>query len=463
MTATLAPASEQAMFDERLPVGRTLVIGFQHVLVMMPGTIAVPLILASAIGLNAADTSLLVSANFLAVGVTTMIHALGFGRIGTRLPIIFGSSFAPLGPMIMIGKNYGMGALFGAIIGSGVLILASTFFLEKVLALFPKVVVGCFVTLIGVSLAPTALTDLAGGFGSESFGSPRNLALGFGVLITIALLERFGRGMVSVLALLIGMIGGGLVGLALGMVDTKAVADASWFAVVPPFHFGVPEFHPVPILLMTLFCLMNVLQCIGGYSVLDDLTGSHTSRAKVVDGVRAQAVGQIFAGSFNSVACTIFKENLGLLGITKVKSRWVIVTAAAMALLLGFLPKIATLLTAIPKPVVGGATLYLFGVVTAAGLSILSSLDFGKNHHFTIIGTSLAVGIGAEFVGDAFSQLPETLSMLLSDGLFMVAFTAVTLNLLYNGVRTRPLETDVSDAGTRSRHVPEPDHASSPQ
>lgn len=166
--------------------------------------------------------------------------------------------------------------------------------------------------------------------------------------------------MVPVLALLIGMVGGGLVGLALGMVDTQSVADASWFSVVPPFHFGVPEFHLVPTLLMTLLCLMNVLQVIGGYSVLDDLTGYTTPRSQVVDGVRAQAVGQILAGGFNSVACTIFKENLGLLGLTRVKSRWVIVTAAGMALLLAFLPKVATALTAIPKPVVGGATLYLF-------------------------------------------------------------------------------------------------------
>lgn len=450
-------ADRAALFDERLPLGRTLVIAFQHLLVMMPGTIAVPLILASALELSPADTSLLVSANFLAVGVTTLIHALGIGRVGTKLPIIFGSSFAPLAPMILIGKNYGLTALFGAIIGSGVLILASTFFLERVLALFPKVVVGCFVTLIGVSLAPTAMTDLAGGFGSDTFGSPQNLALGFGVLIAIIALERFGRGLLSILALLIGMIGGGLVGWALGMVDTAPVAQAPWVSFVPPFHFGAPTFEPVPILLMTLFCLMNVLQCIGGYSVLDDLTGYRTSRTHVVDGIRAQAVGQIIAGGFNSVACTIFKENLGLLGMTKVKSRWVIVSTAVMALALGFLPKIATALTAIPKPVVGGATLYLFGVVTAAGLSILSSLDFGKNHHFTIIGTSLAVGIGSQFTGDAFKQLPETLSMLLSDGLFMVAVTAVVMNLLYNGVSTRELDDDVESAGTRSRHIPSTD------
>lgn len=359
-TDTISAAPTRAMFDERLPLGRTLLIGFQHLLVMMPGTIAVPLILASAVGLDRSDTSLLVSANFLAVGLTTLIHALGIGRVGTRLPIIFGSSFAPLAPMILIGKNYGMAALFGSIIASGLLILLSTFFLETVLALFPKVVVGCFVTLIGVSLAPTAMTDLAGGFGADNFGAPQNLALGFGVLVLIVLLERFGRGMVPVLALLIGMVGGGLVGLALGMVDTQSVADASWFSVVPPFHFGVPEFHLVPTLLMTLFCLMNVLQVIGGYSVLDDLTGYTTPRSQVVDGVRAQAVGQILAGGFNSVACTIFKENLGLLGLTRVKSRWVIVTAAGMALLLAFLPKVATALTAIPKPVVGGATLYLF-------------------------------------------------------------------------------------------------------
>ena len=297
------------------------------------------------------------------------------------------------------------------------------------------------------------MTDLAGGFGAEDFGSPRNLLLGFGVLAAIILMERFGRGMIPILALLIGMIGGGLIGFMLGMVDTAPVSNAIWVAGVPPFAFGAPQFEIVPVLLMTAFCLMNVLQCIGGYSVLDDLTGHRTTNRVVVDGIRAQAVGQVLAGSFNSVALTIFKENLGLLGMTKVKSRWVIVAAAAMAIALGFLPKIATLLTAIPKPVVGGATLYLFGVVTAAGLSILSSLDFGKNRNFTIIGTSLAVGIGAQFVKEAFGELPETWAMVLGDGLFMVAVTAVVLNLLYNGVRQDDLEERVENSGARSRHV----------
>lgn len=446
-------ATEVAMFDERLPVGQLLLMGFQHLLVVTPASIAVPLILASALELDAATTGLLVSGSFLSVGLATFIHAVGFGIVGTRLPIMFGCSFAPLGPMIMIGRTYGMAALFGAVIASGVLILASTFIMEKVLAIFPKVVVGCFVTVMGIWLAPVAMKDLAGGAGAADFGSSRNLLLGVSVLIAIILMEKFGRGMFRALALLLGIVIGSIAAYPLGMISLNGVAEASWFQFIPPLHFGAPEFHLVPILLVSLFCVINILQCIGGYSVLDEVTGSATSRAQVVAGVRAQSMAQILAGGFNSFATTIFKENLGLIALSRIKSRWVIVTASVMAVFVAVLPKVAALITAVPKPVLGGATLYLFGIITAAGLSILGTVDFSKNNHFTIVGTSLAIGIGAGFVPEAFDQLPETLKMLLGDGLFLVAVSAVVLNIFFNGVRARDIEHDVATAGARSRHV----------
>ena len=166
-------------FDEKVGWTKTLLIGFQHVLTMCPGTIAVPLILAGALGLGEKETAFLVAANFFTSGIAILIQVIGIGKLaGSKYPIILGSSFAPLSPMILIGKEYGMQTLFGAVIASGAIIFILSFFMDQILKLFPQVVVGTFVTLIGITLAPTALRDLAGGEGSESFGSVENLILG---------------------------------------------------------------------------------------------------------------------------------------------------------------------------------------------------------------------------------------------------------------------------------------------
>ena len=182
-------------FDEKVGWGRMLLVGFQHVLTMCPGTIAVPLILAGALGLDEKETAFLVSANFFTSGIAILIQVLGIGKLaGSRYPIVLGSSFAPLSPMILIGKEYGMAALFGSVIASGAVIFLLSFFMDKILKLFPQVVVGTFVTLIGITLAPTALRDLAGGEGNAGFGSVENLILGLAVLIFILLVEKYGKG-----------------------------------------------------------------------------------------------------------------------------------------------------------------------------------------------------------------------------------------------------------------------------
>lgn len=218
---------EALVFEENISKGKMLVIAFQHVLTMTPGTIAVPLLLAGGLGLDAQTTSFLVAANFFTSGITTLLQVIGIGKlIGSRYPIILGSSFAPLAPMIMIGTRYGLPTLFGSIIASGAIIFLLSFFMDKVMKLFPQVVAGTFVTLIGVSLAPSALRDLAGGEGSAAFASVPNLALGFGVLVFVLLVERYGKGIWRSMSLLLGIVFGTVVGAFLGMVDPTPVLGA---------------------------------------------------------------------------------------------------------------------------------------------------------------------------------------------------------------------------------------------
>ena len=421
-------------FSEKISPGKNLLVGFQHVLAMCPGTIAVPLILSGAMGLDARTTAFLVSANLFTSGIAILIQVFGLSKyIGSRYPIILGSSFAPLAPMIMIGNTYGLPTLFGAIMVSGVLIFILSFFLDKILMLFPPVVVGTFVTLIGVSLAPTAIQDLAGGTGSSTYGSGQNLLLGFGVLIFIILVEKFGKGIWRAMSLLLGIIGGTLVGAFMGMVDITPIQEASAFRLVTPFYFGAPQFEAGSILIMTIFCIINMIQCIGVFSVLDEIAGTHTDNATKIKGIKAQAVSQVITGAFNSVPSTMFNENVSLIDLTKIKSRSVIATAGVMMLLLGIFPKVSAVITVVPKAVLGGATLALFGVITSSGISILSKLNFFENNNFTIVGTSIAIGVGATFASDIFAGLPSTLSMICSNGLFMVSASAILLNLLLNG------------------------------
>lgn len=431
------------VFEENISTGKMLIIAFQHLLTMTPGTIAVPLLLASGLGLDASTTSMLVAANFFTSGITTLIQVIGLGNlVGSRYPIILGSSFAPLAPMIMIGNTYGLPTLFGSIIASGVVIFLLSFFMDKIMKLFPQVVVGTFVTLIGVSLAPSALRDLAGGEGSATFASLPNLALGFAVLLFVLLIERYGKGIWRSMSLLLGIVVGTIVGALLGMVDPTSVLESTPFQPIMPFAFGTPEFQVVPILFMIVFCIINTLQCIGVYSVVDEICGTTSDAQTKARGIRAQALGQIISGGFNSIPSTMFNENAGLVDLTRVRDRRVFIATGIMLLIVGVCPPIAAAIVAVPKCVLGGATLALFGVITSSGISILSRLDFGKNNNFKIVGTSIAIGVGALYASEVFDQLPEAVSMVMSNGLFMVTLSAVLLNILLNGRRAFSVDED---------------------
>ena len=419
-------------FDEKVGWTKTLLIGFQHVLTMCPGTIAVPLILAGALGLGEKETAFLVAANFFTSGIAILIQVIGIGKLaGSKYPIILGSSFAPLSPMILIGKEYGMQTLFGAVIASGAIIFILSFFMDQILKLFPQVVVGTFVTLIGITLAPTALRDLAGGEGSESFGSVENLILGTAVFII--LVEKYAKGIWKSMSLLLGIVAGTIVGCGLHMVDFTSIAQAEVFQPVKPFYYGMPEFKIWPIFIMSIFCIINMIQCIGVFSVMDEIVGIQTDNKTKERGIRGQAAAQMVTGMFNSVPSTMFNENVSLIGLTKVKSRSVVAAAGIMIILAGIFPKISAVFTAVPKSVPGGATLALFGVITSSGISILSKLDFSKDNNFKIVGTSIAIGVGAAFASDVFVNIPNALQMVLSNGLFMVSISAIFLNLILNG------------------------------
>lgn len=424
---------------KKTPVSKNLIMGLQHVLTMCPGSIAVPLIMGGALGLDNETTAFLVAANLFTSAIAILIQVYGLGRhIGSGLPLVLGSAFAPLAPMIMIGRQYGLPAVFGAVMASGVLMLVICYFMKNILRFFPPVVIGSFVTLIGITLAPTAFTDLAGGEGGSTLGDPKNIMLGLIVLFIIVLLNCFGKGILQSVSLLVGLFAGTLLSIPFGMLHLEPVASAKWFQWISPFHFGLPRFKPDAILLMTLFCVINMIQCIGVYAFFDHVQGRDTDNKTKVDGMRGQAFAQILSGVFNSVPSTMFNENVGVIKLTGNGARSVVGTAGIMLLIMSLIPKLSSLIICIPKPVIGGATLALFGTISAAGISILSSVDYSENNNSLILGTGLALGVGTSFAQNALDKLPPVLSMLFGNGLFVVGFVTVVLNILLNLRRKHP-------------------------
>lgn len=420
--------------NAKISINKNITMGLQHVLTMFPGTIAVPLILGNALNLDQETVTFLIAANLFTSAIAIFIQVIGLGKhIGSRLPIVLGSAFAPLAPMIAIGSEYNLPTVFGAIIGSGVLLFLCTFFMEKLVKFFPPVVIGSFVTLIGITLAPTAFTDLAGGGAHmPGFGDVKNLILGFIVLMVIILLSYFGNELIKNLSILISIVVGTIISIPLGLLDLSNVANAKLFEFIIPFKLGFPEFKIGAIFIMTLFCFVNMIQCFGAYAFLEEVTQHKTTDKQKIDGLRGQSIAQIFSGCFNSFPSSMFNENIGIIKLSGIGAKSTIITAGFIILGISLSPKLCALIAAIPKPVIGGATLGLFGTITAAGISILSSVDFRDNANSIIVGTSIALGVGAEFASDALSQLPSVLSMLLSNGLFIVAFSAVTLNIIFN-------------------------------
>lgn len=442
---------ENGVFDEKLPFSTLLPLGFQHLLTMV-GSLMVPVIVGTALGLDAKSIAYLVSAIMLTSGLAILIQVVGIGKgIGSRLPIIMGSSFITLAPMIIIGKQYGLPVLFGSIIGSGIIIILLSFFLEKILLLFPKVVTGTFITIMGITLAPVAFKDFAGGEGTADFGSPKSMIIGLIVLAIVLLLHKFGKGFVKTMSLLIGVIVGTVIAGFMGMIDFSPVGDASWGQVVTPFHFGWPVFNVSAIITMTVFSIINLIQCLGAYSVIEESFGTHTSNKVIIRGLRGQAVAQVVSGAFNSVPHAFLNENIGVAALSGVKSRYVQITTGCILVVLSFLPKFAAIITIIPASVRGGAMLAIFGIIIASGISILSQVNMSKNHNNMIVGTSMAVGIGSNFVTEAFDKLPQMIGMLFGNGLFSAAVVAVILNLVFNFNSLKKSDPNLEELGVEEQ------------
>ena len=431
--------------DQLPPPGRLLALGLQHVLVLYAGAVAVPLIIGHALGLDGPQIAQLVSADLFAAGLATLIQSFGLPGVGVRLPVMMGVTFASVGPMLAMiaagaaahaSKTDTLQLIYGSVIAAGVFGLAAAPLIGRLARLFPPVVTGTVILVIGVSLMNIGVNWAAGGQPSApDYGAPPYLAVALFTLLVVLALTRFTTGLLNNTAVLLGVVAGCVVAAALGKMSFAGVAAAPLAGLVMPFQFGLPRFEWASIATMCLVMIVVMVESLGMFFAVGEMVGRPLDRRAMVRGLRGDAVGAILGGVFNTFPYTSFSQNVGLVGATGVRSRYVCVAGGIIMLLLGLSPKLAALAAAAPSFVLGGAGLVMFGMVAATGVRILSGVDYAGNRNNLFI-VAISVGIGLiPLVADKFFQfMPPPLAPLLHSGVLLATIAAVTLNLYYNGV-----------------------------
>jgi uric acid transporter len=437
--------------DEFLPVPKLLTLGLQHVLVMYAGAVAVPLILGRALKLPPQDVAFLISADLFACGLATLVQCIGFPGVGIRLPVMMGVTFASVGPMLSMAAapDVGLLGIYGSVIAAGIFAVVVAPFMGQMLRLFPPVVTGTVILVIGISLMRVGINWAGGGlptltkvvdgvpgaFPNPGYGQLEGLAIALFVLVVILGLIRWGAGFIANVAVLLGIIAGAVLAALLGVMHFERVIAAPWADVVVPFRFGWPSFQLVPIVTMCIVMIVVMIESTGMFLALGEMTGRNIDKAAIARGLRADGVGTILGGIFNTFPYTSFSQNVGLVGVTGIKSRWVTATGGAIMVVLGLLPKLSALVEAVPVVVLGGAGIVMFGMVAATGARILTNVDF-KTNRYNLFTVAISVGFGMiPLVAPGFFRYtPDVLHPLLESGILLAAIVAVLLNVFFNGL-----------------------------
>jgi len=419
--------------DQVLPSGQMFVVGLQHVLVMYAGAVAVPLIVGGALKLSKEDLAFLINADLFAGGLATLIQAIGFWKFGIRMPVVMGVTFVAVGPLVALA-NQGteLTTIFGAVIAAGIFAVLVAPFLSLLVRYFPPVVTGTVITIIGITLLRVGINWAGGGVGSASFGAPINLFLAGLVLLFILLINKYIKGFFANVAVLGGLMVGFLVAIGLGRVNFAGVGEAGWVALVMPFRFGLPTFELASIISLCLVLIVVMVESTGMFLALGEICKRPINREMLTKGLRADGLGTILGGIFNTFPYTSFSQNVGLVAVTGVRSRWVVAVSGGILILLGLLPKMGAIVASIPPAVLGGAGIAMFGMVAATGIKILSRVNFENRHNLLIVAISVGIGMIPLVSPDFFKAIPTWTEPFTRSGITLGMLSAVLLNLLFN-------------------------------
>ena len=422
--------------NEVLPMSKLATLGLQHVLAMYAGAVAVPLVIGGAVGLSPKELAFLVAADLFTCGLATLLQAIGILNFaGIKLPAILGCTFAAVGPLILIGKAEGMPVIYGSILAAGLIVVIIAPLYGKILRFFPTVVTGTVVTLIGLCLINVGITSIGGGgiaIANKTFGNTSNLLLGAFVMVVIIISNKFLKGFLQAISILNGIVLGTILAAFMGKVNFTEVANAPVFSFIQPLYFGWPVFHVGPIITMTLVMLVVMIESTGTFIGISKICGKTLTEKDIVKGLRAEGLATILGGFFNSFPYTTYNQNLGLLALSKVTSRFVVVASGFILVTLGLFPKFAALATIIPQPVIGGATTIMFAMVTVAGIKMLADVDFNRSENMLVVAVSIGLGLGVTMVPNLLSQTPESFKSIFGSGIVTGAIVAVILNAILN-------------------------------
>ncbi len=420
---------------DRLPPFRLIALAFQHVFVMYAGAVAVPLILGGAMKLPRDQVAMLINADLFACGIASIGQSLGVGPFGIRLPVMMGVTFASVAPMLAMGADpeLGLQGIYGAVIVAGLFGMLVAPFVSRLLPLFPSVVTGSIITVIGITLMRVGLGWVGGGFGARDFGSPGYLGIAAAVLAVILLLLRFTSGFIQNISVLIGIAAGYAATIALGWPNFSGIEAQPWVAIVTPFNFGVPKFGAVASLSMCLVMIVVMIESTGMFLALGEMVGKPVGPRDIARGLRMDGMGTLIGGIFNTFPYSSFSQNVGLVGVTGVRSRYVCVAGGVIMLLLGLLPKAAFAVATVPQCVLGGAGIVMFGMVAATGIKILSRVDYQvQKHNLFIVAISIGFGMIPIMTPALFKSFPEILKPILDSGILLATIAAVALNAYFN-------------------------------
>ncbi len=442
--------------DEVLPPPRLFALGLQHVLVMYANAVAVPLIIGGALHLAKDQLALLINADLFACGIATLIQTIGIGPFGIRLPVIMGVTAVSISPMLAMAEMPGVGlnGIYGAVLTGGLFGLAVVPFVHKVLRFFPAVVTGTIITMIGISLMRVGINWAGGGANAADFGAAGYLGVAALVLLVILLIIKFARGFLANMAVLIGIGVGYVVTLALGWTDFTGLGAEAWVRIVLPLQFGLPSFELVPCLIMCLVVTIVFIEATGMFLALSTMTGRAVGPQDIKRGLRADALGTLIGGIFNTFPYVSYSQNIGLVGVTQVYSRWVCATAGVIMLALGLVPKLAFIVASVPQCVLGGAGFIMFGMVAATGIKILATVDYaGQRHNVLIVAISIGFGVIPIVSPNFFHIMPPVLKPIFGDAIIMSSLAAVLLNAYFNRTSSEAAEADSILAAQGAGHI----------
>ncbi len=441
--------------DNWLGVGRSFGYGAQHVLTMYGGIIAPPLIVGAAAGVEPAQLALLVTSCLFVGGLATILQSVGVPWFGSQLPLVQGTSFASVASLVAIAtQGGGMPAVFGSVMASAFIGLLITPFFAQVIRFFPPVVTGVVITTIGLSLMPVAANWAMGGNAkAPDYGSMANIGLAGFTLLVVLILSRANHPAISRLSILFAIIVGTVFATIVGMATWDNVGTGAIAAFPTPFAFGWPTFPLAGVVSMFIVVLVIMTETTADILAVAEIVETPVDRKRIGDGLRADMGASVIAPIFNGFTQSAFAQNVGLVAITGVKSRFVVTAGGGILVILGLLPVLGRVVAAIPLPVLGGAGIVLFGTVAASGIRTLARVNYKGNMNLIIVSASIGAGLLPVVKTDFYDAFPKWFGTIFHSGITSAALVAVLLNIFFNHIKFARQKGPVSTFVEADRYI----------